>query len=259
MGGEVGRVVPKASLEECKNSDLIVAVKRINHPFFENIKKSGRPWIWDLVDFYPQPQCGKWSKAEAISWVQRQIKLAKPNGIIYPNKQMMLDIGFPGVVIYHHSREQIKPITVKQKVQSVGYDGGDFLGRWEFVVKTQCHRRGWEFKKDWPDKLDIVLAFRDGMANGYAQKSWKSNVKLANAHASGTPFVGAKECSYVETGTGREIFIETPEHLSNAFDYLEDYETRKAIHESFVKNTIPLGAVSAQLEDYADQIFRGSI
>lgn len=256
LGGSVGKVKPHATIKDFIAADIVMAVKRLTPHFHRDIISSEKPWIWDLVDFYPQPNCSAWSRDYAIHWVRKQIQATNPNGIIYPNREMRDDIGIDGTVIYHHARENAPLNPIREKVRVVGYDGGhQYLGKWSKAIQKECNRRGWEFLTNIPlHEMDIVVAFRDHPHNGYVQQHWKSNVKLANAHATGTPFIGQAENGYIETSTNREFFINDEQSLSVAFDYLESYETRKAISELFKQNTITLDSVSKELIKYGRDI-----
>lgn len=254
LGGAVGQVIKNASLDECKRSDIIVAVKRLSDPLFQNIIKSGRPWIWDLVDFYPQPECSYWTRQYSIDWVRSQIEKFGPSGIIYPTKKMLVDIGFDGVWIPHHARPDTVEHQVQDKIKVVGYEGCEkYLGRWRELIENECRRRGWEFVCNTMPvgKMDIVVAFRDKEFGGYAQRSWKSNVKLANAHGSGTPFIGQTENGYLETATGCEIWVDHAVELAAAFDELEPRETRETISAEFKKSTITVSSCAEILRQYA--------
>lgn len=258
LGGQLGKVKARASIQDCQEADVVIVVKRVHPDFFKNVVNSGRPWVWDLVDLYPQPQCTKWSKQEAVLWVNNKLALARPDGIIWPNLQMKKDcVGFggPGAVVYHHARNSpLNPI--RETVKVVGYEGSPkFLGKWRTWLAEACRQRGWLFKEGIPiADMDIVVALRDKPYSGYPQRHWKSNVKLANAHGTGTPFVGQAESSYKETCTGSEYFIETPEQLANAFDYLEPYETRLSIHKEFIKNTFTLESRAEQVRKYVQTL-----
>lgn len=252
-----GRVAAKANPSQCSYADLIVCVKRINQPWFENVKQSGKPWIWDLVDFYPQPKCSDWSQQKAVEWVRSEILRAMPDGIIWPNKKMQEDVGLDGVTIYHHHRPDIRINPIREKVQNIGYEGSPrYLGRWHDLLVKECERRGWNFliNPDHLADLDIVVAFRDRPHDGYVQRHWKSNVKLANAHGSGTPFVGQKENGYLETASGFELWVESPAMLKFALDELEPYETRLRIHGEFLRSKITLEDCASRLKDYVENI-----
>jgi hypothetical protein len=104
-----------------------------------------------------------------------------------------------------------------------------------------------------PERLadvDIVVAVRAGQACCYATTSWKSNVKLANAHGSGTPFIGNREFGYLETATGREYWADCAGELAMSFDWLESYTTRRDIHERFLQRAMPVSAAAAQLLEF---------
>lgn len=257
LGHVIGNVQVKADLQACKRADVIVVVKRINAPFINNVLKSKTPWIWDLVDFYPQPICSTWNLEMATHWLRGQIEVAKPHGIIWPNARMKKDADLPGEVIYHHARQApINPI--RRQVKTVGYDGcAAYLGRWRSVIETLCAERRWQFKIGIPlDQMDIVVALRDGQYNGYVQSNWKSNVKLANAHGTGTPFIGGPEPGYLETATGEERFITSAKGLEIAFDDLSSYETRKRISGTFLGGAIKLDSVANQMRCYAASLHR---
>jgi len=258
LGGLLGTVKPLSTPTDCTAADVIVVVKRINHHFIDAVKASGKPWIWDLVDFYPQPECGEWSCAQAVHWARQRIRKARPHGIVYPNAKMASDVGIVGDVIYHHARPApLNPI--REQVKTVGYEGcPKFLGRWRGWLHAECAARGWQFVEGAPlHQVDIVVALRDGAHNGYVQRMWKSNVKLANAHGTGTPFVGMAEAGYTETATGAECWVSDRASLRRAFDRLTPHTTRQHIHRQFVAATITLDACAEQLKRYAQTILRG--
>lgn len=257
LGGAVGRVKKNANLKDLKSCDVVVVVKRLNSQLIKDIKESGKPWIWDLVDFYPQPKCGAWSKEYAVSWVRSEIEKANPDGIVWPNQKMQDDIGIDGAVIYHHAR-LAKINHIRENVTTVGYEGSSkFLGRWRGWIERECINRGWNFVERVPlHEIDIVVAFRDGENNGYVQKHWKSNVKLANAHATGTPFVGQPEDGYTETLTGKECWVTDKKSLTESFDLLSDFNFRLGIRDIFLSNTYTLESRANQLRRYVEALFR---
>lgn len=233
LGDAIGaRVVPKAIRPEIQRADLVVYVKRIHGNFFADITKAGTKWIWDLVDPYPQPICTDWTKQHSIDWVRKQIETFKPHGIIWPNKKMRDDCDdgdTPGAVIYHHHRQNISLNPIRENIQAIGYEGEpNYIADWLPVLKSECKKREWKFLINPPNicDLDIVVAMRGERFNGYAQRSWKSNVKLSNAQGSGTPFIGSAESSYIETGCGAEVLIESESQIAGALDQLVPRETR---------------------------------
>lgn len=259
LGGAIGTVIPRASVNDCQHAEVIVGVKRLGH-CIDAIQQSGRPWIWDLVDCYPQPVCTPWTRSECIAWMRHQIKAAQPDHIIWPNRQSQLDCQLPGTVIYHHARPGMAIKPIREKIQTVGYEGDvRYLGRFLPILEAACKARGWHFLYGPTilDDCDVIVALRDDAYNGYAQSHWKSNVKLANAHASGTPFIGFEESAYRETGTGAECWLRDIAELDEVLDYLEPVTTRQWIQSQFLPKTITLASCAEQMRAVIDEVHDG--
>ena len=260
LGLALGATVkPKATLEDCKAADLICVVKRINEPLLDAIRKSGKPWVFDCVDFFPQPTCSTWSRDRAIDWVRKSLSKLKPNAVIWPNQRMMEDCGkgYAGIVLRHHYRPNIPVNPVRSEIQQICYEGSEtYIGGWLKTILNECQRRQWHFRINSGHLADsdIVLAIRDQKFNGYAQRHWKSNVKLANAHGSGTPFIGPCENAYYETASGYEKWVESPDMLHYAFDELECQEMRQKIHNSFRGHKIGIEEVAGQYRRFLNGV-----
>ena len=260
LGHALGATVkPAATRDDIDDADLVVVVKRPSPGMVDNLKASSTPWVWDLVDFYPQPACTAWSKDYAIKWVRRQLEAFNPDAVIWPNDKMHQDCGgyTNSYVLYHHARPDRHINPVRRTVGVVGYEGSRrYLGRWEKAVKLACKQRGWRLAinegthYDW----DIVLAFRDKAFNGYVQRCWKSNVKLANCHGSGTPFLGAKENGYLETGTGHEVYCESIKDVPVALDKLSDYDFRLQASLAFQAKSYPLSVAANDLNNWLNSL-----
>lgn len=237
VGNALGATVkPWAVREDMRAHDLTVVVKRVPPERLEALRASKRPWVFDIVDPYPQP-C-EWERDEAIAWTRELLKRLAPSGVIWPNHRMMEDVGFDGpqAVIYHHHRPGIRINPVRKDVRVIGYEGAPaYIERWRGHIEAECDKRGWSFvvNPDHLSELDIVLALRGGRWNGYVPQHWKSNVKLANAHGSGTPFVGSPESGYEETRSGCEYWAHDLGSLRMAFDWLTDVRTREQISDRF--------------------------
>jgi hypothetical protein len=235
LGAACGALVkPKA--EDCSKASVIVAVKRIPPALLTAIRASRKPWVWDIVDAYPQPTCSMWNKAQAVGWVRGQIQALAPTAMIWPNQRMRedCDTGLPGVVIPHHYRPNSDINLIREKVLTVGYEGSTpYINDWIAPITQACADRGWSFVIN-PASLsevDIVVAFR---TTNYVQRHWKSNVKLANAHGTGTPFIGQRECGYLETQTGLEQWAECPDDLDDCFDMLSGQYHRQTVSKAFL-------------------------
>lgn len=254
LGVAAGALVTKApTLAECKAADVIVVVKRIGDDVLATIRKSGTPWVFDCVDFYPQPGCAGWSATEAIAWVRGKLKRLGPAGVIWPNHRMQEDCGagWNGFVLPHHHRPGIHRNPIREQVQVVGYEGAEaYIAAWRPQIEHECRRRGWRFVAN-PERLadlDIVLALRCGQWDGYATRHWKSNVKLANAHGSGTPFVGQRDCGYAETASGAEYWTETAVGLGVCFEWLASKSAREQVHERFLQRAYPVERAAGDLK-----------
>lgn len=252
MGCALGAVVqPQATLSDCMAADVIIAVKRIPGELLRSIRKSGKPWVYDIVDAYPQPTCSTWSRDQSIEWVHDHITQLAPHAVIWPNQRMAsdCDIGLASSVFYHHHRPNITINQICEQIETVGYEGSArYLAEWKPVIEQECARRGWRFVVN-PRRLcdiDIVLALRGKEFSGYPQKNWKSNVKLANAQGSGTPAICSRECGYIETQSGAEQWADSAAELIAAFDALESVEARRSASAVLRKAAPSIGSIASE-------------
>ena len=242
IGRALGAVVkPMATLEDCKAADVIIAVKRVPGELLHNIRKSGRPWVYDIVDAYPQPACGAWTPAQARRWLRTWLAGLEPHAVIWPTAQMRDDACWlRGAVINHHHRPDIVRNPIRPHIQAIGYEGAEaYLAEWAKPLERACMAIGAEFVVNPKDlaELDIVVALRGRDYNGYAQEKWKSNVKLANAQGSGTPIICQLSSAYCPPGYigGPECFIGSPKELMNWIEFLAPRETRQRISSELLR------------------------
>lgn len=252
LGEAIGAIVqPNAEPHDCKQADVIVVVKRTPRAVLDAVRRSGKPWVWDIVDAWPQPFGNAWGRDSALDWLRSELDFLKPNAVVFPTTQMRLDSEWErqALVLPHHAWPKYSPHVVSEKVARVGYEGAaHYLGRWQEVVEKECSRRGWEFKLGGLEQCDIGVAFRD--VGGYPAKAWKANTKLANMQALGIPFVGHRELSYVEFGSGSEFFVDTREQLAAALDALACYEARLEISEAMQAACPVLESVAAKYANW---------
>lgn len=136
--------------------------------------------------------------------------------------------GIPVLWLPHHHRPGIARNPIREEIRKVGYEGSpQYINQWRPHIEAECQRIGAEFVVNPPRlaDVDVVLALRD--AKGYAPRFWKSNVKLANAHGSGTPFIGCRESGYIETASGAEYWADNPVELRVAMDWLKSQSARE--------------------------------
>lgn len=231
LGEAIGATVDP-NPKTVRGFDLIVLVKKAHHPVVG--LRGSVPLVYDIVDAWQQPIGADRSRRAAFDWMRRQLLSIKATGVVVTTEQMgedMADEGFAGpmLVLPHHARPGLVRNPVRQNVQVIGYEGSEkYLGWWRPVLEDECKKRGWRFEivRDGDlSKVDIVVAVRD--EEGYPAKHWKSNVKLANAQASGTPVVLNRERGYKETESLAEVWADDLPELRSALDYLTPYQVRK--------------------------------
>jgi hypothetical protein len=256
LGAAIAATVkPMATVEDCRAHDVIVVVKRVPDQLLENIRASKRPWVFDCVDFYPQPQVTKWPREGAVAWVRERMSYFHPDAVIWTNMNMMTDctVGRRETVIRHHAKPGLLNNPIRPDVKLVNYEGApEYLGEWAHWLERECARRQWAFSINAPiyTAADIVVALRGVDYAGYAQRNWKSNVKLANAHATGTPFVGQTESGYLESATGCEYWVDHHSQLQRTFDILAEQSTREQIHDRFIRSTYSLADAARDLRNF---------
>ncbi len=226
LGKAIGAtVIPNASDIDIRAHDLVVLVKRPAPGLVERIRRAGKPLVWDVVDAWPQPEGNRWTHKQCMAWLDGQIKALNPAAIVCATDEMRADCGLltmrPRIWLPHHGRPGMAVNPIRERVQTVAYEGGvAYLSGWLKTIEGECACRGWRFQVA-PKRLsdvDIVLALRTDA--GYAPRNWKSNVKLANAQATGTPIIACREAGYLETDNGGVRWADTPAELAQAFDAL---------------------------------------
>lgn len=253
IGSALGALVkPMATVEDIRAADFVLVVKRVPEQLLAALRAARRPWAYDVVDAYPQPGCTFWSRQQAAAWMRDAIRRVAPDLIIWPNRRMRDDCSMQGPAIYHHFRPGIDRNPIRQDLKIIGYEGRPhYLQGWHNAIDRECTERGMTFVLN-PGRLadvDAILAVRGGDWRGYVQDHWKSNVKLANAHGSGTPFIGIRECGYIETAAGGEEWVDRPKELGRALDRLADQKHRQEVQAAFLKAAIPLSKTAEQTRE----------
>lgn len=258
LGHAIGAdVLPDAS--HVDGYDVAVLVKRSRGNLVDRLHAAGVPVVWDVVDAWPQPAGNDWDRGQCIEWLQARVQAIRPAGIVAATRAMADDcaqFGVPVLWLPHHGRPEQSVNPIRESVKVVGYEGGEaYLGRWRRVLERECAARGWRFCVN-PARLadlDIVVALRE--ASGYAPRQWKSNVKLANAQATGTPVLCNREAGYTETASGAELWVDAPEHVGQAFNALAAQESRLAAHSRLLKATRTLEATAKEYRTWLQSNF----
>jgi hypothetical protein len=244
-----GTVLPRAL--DVGGFDVAVLVKRPQADLLARLHRMAVPIVWDVVDAWPQPAGNLWERDQAMAWLRETFAQIHPRAIVAATERMAwdcADFGVPILAVPHHANPSytVVPNRIRDRVGVVGYEGSlAHLGRWSEFLHHQCRRRGWRFlpqQSCHPGLFDIVVALRE--LNGYAPRHWKSNVKLANAQGTGTPFIGNRECGYLETACGAERWADTEQELIEALDSLEPYEARLRAHQELLEAAPHIGPIA---------------
>jgi hypothetical protein len=258
LGAAIGaRVEPRA--ERTSGAEVAVVVKRLEWQIVERLHRARLPFVWDVVDAYPQPGSNCWPRDACIAWLQSEVKRAKPAAIVAATHAMAADcadLRLPVIALPHHARPGLKRNPIREAVRVVGYEGGEqYLGFWRQLLETECARRGWQFVVN-PESLadlDIVVALRE--ADGYAPRHWKSNVKLANAMGSGTPIVCCREAGYLEQAVGNAVkWADNARELGAAFDALTPHAERDRAARWLAAATPRLADVAARYRSWLETL-----
>lgn len=231
LGAAIGATV-EANATKPKGYDLAIVVKRCPSDLLHRLRQAGVPIVWDVVDGWPQPHGNLWDRGQCLAWLRGKVAEFNPVGLVAATRAMADDcaeFGLPALWLVHHARPGQKRNPLREKVRTVGYEGGEaYLGRWRGVLEQECKQRGWSFVVNPPAlaDLDIVVALRE--ADGYAARKFKSNVKLANAQGSGTPSIVNREAGYLETCCPEQHFADTDAELHAALDALTPLDARRA-------------------------------
>jgi hypothetical protein len=246
LGHALGATIaPAAGSRQLDQADVIVVVKRISAELLQSL--SGRRWVLDFVDGWPQPRGNEWGKAEAIAWLRGRLRTLNPTAVVFPTTRMREDSGWtgPAIVLPHHAWPKYQRHPHALKVRRVGYEGdASYLGRWRAVMQAACAARGWEFVENGDlGTCQIGVALRD--VSGYPAGAWKANTKLANLQALGLPALISPEEGYREFGSAAQTEIVYPEHVGPALDALAGDGIRRRLGDLAV-------AAAPRLQNVAD-------
>jgi hypothetical protein len=239
-------------------ADVAVLVKRVEDRTIRALRARGVKLVWDVVDAWPQPIGNSWTELQCLAWLEGELDRIQPDAVIAATARMAEDVrrfDIPVTWLRHHHRPGIRRNPIRQRITVVGYEGSpSYILKWREAITHACENIGATFVVN-PDTLadcDVVLALRD--SKGYAPRNWKSNVKIANAHASGTPFVGCREQGYLENATGAEYWADDPRELRIAFEWLADQSAREFISDRFVQAAYPVERAAQDLKVFLESL-----
>jgi hypothetical protein len=252
LGKAIGATV-NPDPKTVKGFDCVVLIKKNFHPVVRMAREAKVPLIYDIVDAWQSVIGSDRGRGAALSWLDGDLEIVKPTAVVVGTIEMLKDVEDTGAyakVIYHHSRPDIAINPVREKVRAVGYEGSEkYLGWWRPVLEQECQKRGWKFiiNPTALADLDIVVAVRD--EEGYPAKRWKSNVKLANAQASGTPCILNREAGYKETASLGERWADDVIELRMALDEFASHDARR-VSSSLLRGAAAKYSLSTIAEEY---------
>ena len=258
----------KVTAEDLANFDIFCFVKRTNLDLQEHLLANGKVLVFDVVDTWSQPDDhSKVSNGrEARELFEKKWRNVPAfHAHIFANRAMYLDL-VPltqrATYIYHHSNPALRRNPLRPVAKTVGYEGNEaYLGAWRDVIEDLCRRLGLRFVVNPTDyaEIDIGFAAREGAHSGYLPNTYKSNVKLANFIATGTPCVlGSAEVSYHETGCGGVRFFADAAQLERQLVDLLEVDTRRRIQEDFLAAApaFDISRITAIYEHFFGQLLR---
>lgn len=252
----------KPSNNELEACDILCVVKKPDLKLIEKARRLGKIVIYDIVDSWAQPKDDEkyQTKQAAIDLFSKMWSGINADGYIFPTQRMQDELGFlveNAITIYHHHWPQISINPVRPEVKRFGYEGADYLGNWGPIFNAVAAERNIEFitNPDCISDLDVVVLARGGSHGSYLSRNYKSNVKLANALASGTPaLVHYDEMSAHDTDAGDVLFFnDSPDSFARQLDKLKnDYQMRREIHRNFLKNAqkFSISSIANSYDDY---------
>ncbi len=252
IGAKV-EILPKSA----DGFDAVIVIKR-SPDYLLRVIPSKKFKVWDVVDAWPQPIGNSWTRDEAMRWLRSEVARIKPNAIVAATQKMAEDceeFKVPVICIPHHARPDQEVNPIRPTIERVGYEGSEqHLGSWDRILEKHCQSRGWEFvmKPRALADLDIVVGLRD--ATGYPAANWKSNVKLANAQATGTPCILSFERGYIETQSGAECWAENEQGLNASLERLRDQKVRAETSRVLKAATPYLNVIAQQYLAWLQQL-----
>ena len=194
LGERIGaRVRTAPTPDDWAWCEIIVLVKNWGARFASEAERSGKPVVWDAVDFWRQPFDNGADETRAKQLLQNQLAVIRPTLTIGATQAMAA--ACHGAYLPHHAWRGLVPTPPRDdEAKTIAYQGNPlYLGRWKAALEQACASHRCRLVVDPtgdPDILwqaDVVVALRDREWDGWMPREWKSGVKIANAIAAGRP------------------------------------------------------------------------
>lgn len=244
LGHALGaRVTLQPSARDWSWADVIVLVKRAAMKWGLQAKRAGAPVIWDVLDFWKQPEENTISLDRLRERIADECKAIGVTTVIGATQAMAQDLN--GVYLPHQCIAGLEPAPPRldpNRTIVVGYHGrAKYLGGWKRRLEQACDELGMVFVVNPVDlrELDVVVALRDGQWDGEVCRRWKSGVKYVNALVAGLPVLTHATSGFAEISPVGAI-IERPEALEERLQTVsaptnraEAYETARSRAQEF--------------------------
>lgn len=232
LGGAIGaRVTAAPKPSDWAWADVVVLVKRAAIQWQAQARRLKVPVVWDVLDFWDQPEDNALPREEMIAKVRTIQEAAGVSVLIGATRAMAEDIG--GIYLPHHCRVGLAPGQGRERAEVVGYDGTKkYLGRWATALEQSCAALGLRFVVNPPDirTADVLVSFRDGRWDGWACQQWKSGVKHVNAIVAGRPIVSQLSAACEELQPFG-FAIDSMDDLTEVLRSAASRETREQAYE----------------------------
>lgn len=259
VGAALGaRVTSKPSSDDWQWAELVVLVKHAAEQFGEEAAKSGARIIWDVLDWWKQPEENQRAIADVLQEILALQKRFHIDRLIGATQAMADEIG--GVYVPHHSRPGLVEAPVREQIKVIAYEGTPkYLGPWKHACEQVAAAIGATFVIN-PKRLsdaDLVVAFRGGKWDGAICRRWKSGVKIANAIAVGRPIITQRSEAFFEINPCGAMVTE-PADLPCMVDlFLSGHARRDVLRRSYeIAPDFTLDTTVRRYRHLFDQIMR---
>lgn len=200
------RVTLSPTAADVRWAEAIVLVKRAACAWASLVKDAKVPVLWDVLDFWAQPQGNGRVEADLVREVRQTAAAIKAVRLIGATQAMATAIG--GDYLPHHCRIGLSPTPIRARAGIVGYDGSKrYLGAWLPALERACAALRLTLVINPPDlrTVDVLVSLREGRWDGWACREWKSGVKYVNAIVAGRPILSQPTAAYTELHPVGEI------------------------------------------------------
>jgi hypothetical protein len=246
--------------------DVFCFVKRPIPGLMEKLIRKRKVVVFDIVDSWGQPadSLGIESISQAQKYFQERWEKWPVHSFIFPNKTMRRDLDHlvpHSTTIYHHYFPKLKPVKIKEKIETIGYEGNiRYIEGWVPQIEKIAKKMGAKFvlNPESIESIDIGIAARSNPYDNLLERRYKSNVKLANLYGAGVPaLMSANDFSYHETDCGEVRFFNSVEQLEEQLEDLSRFELRNQISEKFIqmRDHFCIEKIASYYEQYFQNVY----